>query len=202
MTQANDKSASKTRGWISNKHVAAFSMVLGSLYEQMLLAFNHSINNIESHDQRPGDESGVTNQVGDAINMVQSAGRSVMHRAQIVGSPSQAEIEQEVQSALLRLGIPSRERVEKIGGELDELNALLDRRLAERHAARAAEEQTALPLPNYGDLTVKEVMAQLDGLGGEALNAMRAYEASHRKRVTLLSEIDRRLARTDRQAVV
>jgi hypothetical protein len=142
MARPQKQAQTDVRGWLSTARVAALSTVIGSIYDQMLLAFNRSLDNLASHDQEEvADESGVVHQVADAVNAMQDAGRVAIQRTSIIGHPSQAEIEQAVQNALQRLGMPSRERVEKISHELDELNDLLEQQLASRRAVRAKAEK-------------------------------------------------------------
>jgi|GEM_PF-5724724 len=187
-------------GKARNQITRTAAIVMGSLYEQALFAFNQSVENLQSHDpergaaESPPDNAGsplvdATSQAMEAVAVVQQAGRSVMQLAQTSRRYSQAEIEQAVQQALRRLGIPSRERVERLSREVDELTAMIDKRLAEQRVA----EETNLPLDNYSGLTVKQIMERLNGLSAEELTALRTYEGRHRKRVTLLRELDRRI---------
>ena len=55
-------------------------------------------------------------------------------------------------------------------------------------------EKLAEPFSDYSTLTVKEILDRLDGMDEEELRAVRAYEAGTKKRVTLLRDIDERLA--------
>ena len=61
-------------------------------------------------------------------------------------------------------------------------------------ALRAGDEAT-LPLADYDDLSVKKVLAALDAgtFDRGALMVLRAYEAEHKNRVTLLRELDARI---------
>ena len=53
------------------------------------------------------------------------------------------------------------------------------------------------PWEGYGKLTAKEVNDRLATASPESLTVARLYEAAHRNRVTVLREIDRRLAAGD-----
>ena len=55
-------------------------------------------------------------------------------------------------------------------------------------------EKLAEPFSGYAELTAKEVLDQLDGMDEENLRVVRAYEAGTKKRVTVLRDIDERLA--------
>ena len=50
-----------------------------------------------------------------------------------------------------------------------------------------------LPIPGYDTLAASQVVARLDGLDGDELEAVRAYEAAHRNRKTVLGKVAQRL---------
>ncbi len=50
-----------------------------------------------------------------------------------------------------------------------------------------------LPIENYDRLNADEIVKQIDSLAEDALAAVRAYEAQHKGRVTVLKAIDSRL---------
>ena len=52
---------------------------------------------------------------------------------------------------------------------------------------------TGVPIRNYDDLNVSEIVEQLDNLSAEELQAARAYEQQNKDRDTLLEQIDRRI---------
>lgn len=60
---------------------------------------------------------------------------------------------------------------------------------------RAGHEAT-LPVPGYEALNVKQVAAALPPLSQAGLRTLRAYEVRHKNRVTVLKELDKRLAPT------
>lgn len=47
-----------------------------------------------------------------------------------------------------------------------------------------------LPIPGYNSLSASQVVERLAGLSGDELEAVRAFEASNRKRRTILGKID------------
>lgn len=67
---------------------------------------------------------------------------------------------------------------------------------ADEGAADGAGAQitVAEPWQGYGTLTAKEINDRLATASPESLAVARLYEAAHRNRVTVLREIDRRLA--------
>lgn len=50
-----------------------------------------------------------------------------------------------------------------------------------------------LPIPDYDELSVRGAKGRLDGLSDDELRVLRAHEAEHKRRKTLIHEIDRRL---------
>ena len=71
---------------------------------------------------------------------------------------------------------------------------------ADAGAADGAGAQIRIgePWKGYGSLTAKEVNDRLAAASPESLAVARLYETAHRNRVTVLREIDRRLAAADR----
>ena len=65
----------------------------------------------------------------------------------------------------------------------------------QRRAARASEPAArepgpSLAIPGYDTLSASQVVEHLVGLGADELEAVRAYESSHRNRRTILGKID------------
>ncbi len=54
---------------------------------------------------------------------------------------------------------------------------------------RPAPEVADLPIPDYDELSASQVIERLEGLDAGSLEAIRAYEASHRGRNTILGKI-------------
>ncbi len=115
------------------------------------------------------------------------------------------EIEQRIEQILTHLGIPHRDRLERLSREIDALSRKLDEQLQQAQTIEAEEQATkqqsaeepeaALPLPDYDKLNAKTVMSQLKQLDAEQLQAVRAYESAHAARVTVMREIDQQLKR-------
>ena len=69
------------------------------------------------------------------------------------------------------------------------------RPVADRAARRGSGRTTAappveeLPIPDYDELSASQVIERLEGLDPGSLEAIRAYEASHRGRNTILGKI-------------
>lgn len=58
------------------------------------------------------------------------------------------------------------------------------------NANGAHPADSALPIPGYNSLSASQVVERLPGLAADELEAVRSYEASHRKRRTILGKID------------
>jgi hypothetical protein len=56
-------------------------------------------------------------------------------------------------------------------------------------AAEAAPDVESLPIPDYDELSASQVIERLEGLDADSLDAIRAYESSHRGRNTILGKI-------------
>lgn len=118
----------------------------------------------------------------------------VSHESAGVGKGLEAQVQQQVEQVLNRLGIPSRDRLEKLSREIQELNARLDAQLAT--PANATEEppvQEEAPLSGYNTLTGKEVIHHLPALDLAQLQLLRNYEATHANRVTVLRAVDEQI---------
>jgi len=50
-----------------------------------------------------------------------------------------------------------------------------------------------VPIQDYDNLNVGEIVEQLDNLSGDELQHVRAYEQQNKNRDTLLGQIDRRI---------
>jgi hypothetical protein len=61
--------------------------------------------------------------------------------------------------------------------------------LAASPAASPAPQVEELPIPDYDELSASQVIERLEGLDPDSLEAIRAYEASHRGRNTILGKI-------------
>lgn len=59
----------------------------------------------------------------------------------------------------------------------------------------SAGASSGTPIAGYDDLAATEVISRLEGLGREALRAVRAYEQKHRNRRTILGRIEQLLAK-------
>jgi hypothetical protein len=95
-------------------------------------------------------------------------------------------LEQQV-TGLLRVFEPA------VGGERDAGSTTATEAPAEPVTRRApggpSPDVDELAIPGYDSLSASQVVSRLAGLGGEELEAVRAYEAAHRGRKTVLNKI-------------
>lgn len=63
----------------------------------------------------------------------------------------------------------------------------------EAGARERPQGDTQLPIPDFDELSVRGAKIRLDDLKPDELRLLRAYEAEHKQRKTLIHEIDRRL---------
>ncbi len=86
-------------------------------------------------------------------------------------------------------------RVEQIGpvhlAPISHAREVVEQGVESLSARRAKLD--APELPDYDELNVQQVNAQLDGLSLHALRKLRAYELAHKNRVTVLREVERLL---------
>jgi|GEM_PF-3444187 len=127
-------------------------------------------------------------------------------QAGALGAQVRKELERRSVLAAGRVRDRSLDRIYEAGASgLTSAADLLDRVAGDRpeaeqlrqRAAASAQARAALqhpPIENYDALTVAEVGEALEGLSVYELDKVRRYEVAHKGRVTLLRDIDARLA--------
>jgi polyhydroxyalkanoate synthesis regulator phasin len=100
---------------------------------------------------------------------------------------AEEQMEQSMQAVLRALHIPTLDDVKRLDKELDRLAKKLDAHLTERELA-------ALPIADYKGMNAKEVVAHLETLDMDGLQAVQKFEMGHHNRKTILREIDQRMA--------
>ncbi|MER2598200.1 MAG: hypothetical protein ABTQ73_01620 [Caldilineales bacterium] len=99
---------------------------------------------------------------------------------------AEEQLEQQVQAMLAMLHIPNMDDIKRIDSELDRIARKLDAQLVQ-------QELAALPIMDYKTMNVKDVVAQLDELTQEQLQAVQQFEAAHLNRKTILRQIEQRM---------
>ena len=120
----------------------------------------------------------VTEQASDQRKRVASLVNEQVDGVSSMVSDNTKTLEQEIEKILSRVNLSRSEMTATIIEVSDDL------------------EKLAEPFSGYTELTVKEILEKLDGMDEETLRSIRAYEAGTKKRVTLLRDIDERLAET------
>ncbi len=64
--------------------------------------------------------------------------------------------------------------------------------IAQDSAQIVQRATSEVPIEGYDEMSVDDITARLDGLSGEELGRVRAYEASNKSRSSLLAQIDRK----------
>lgn len=132
---------------------------------------------------------------------LQTEPQTLKHERADAMTNAETEIEQRIEQILTRLGIPHRDRLERLSREIDELSRKLDAQLQQQTQATQSAEpdveapEAPLPLADYDKLNAKTVISQLRALNVAQLQAVRAYESNHAARTTVLREIDQQLKR-------
>jgi polyhydroxyalkanoate synthesis regulator phasin len=124
-------------------------------------------------------EQEQTSRINHWLKDWESRGRRQVHVAE-------EQIEQQVQSVLRALHIPSADDMLQLNKQLDKIGKKLD-------AYIKTAEQAALPIPNYTGLTAKEVVAMTGDLDEQGLLAVQKFEMAHDGRKTILREIEQKL---------
>jgi hypothetical protein len=105
-----------------------------------------------------------------------------------------------VETAPARPASPPAATAEPVAPDHADRDAVLVAESADAGAADGAGAAIHVdePWKGYAKLTVKDIAAQLATADPAMLAVVRLYESTHRKRRTLLADIDRRLAAADR----
>ena len=192
----NLKSAQTT----GHKAMLAYIGLWGLAYDGAKSAWSGSISFVGRAEKR-GEE--IEQQVSSQVSKLETQASDEMKRwresmqknmrlmSKEVGKSSkvaESEFEQQVAKIMSRLGIPSRDRLDKLSQEIEILSAKIDEELQ--------HEAVVIPVPieGYDELTAKDIIAKLGALSADELKIVRTYEAEHQDRVTVLREIDRLLA--------
>jgi hypothetical protein len=107
------------------------------------------------------------------------------------GSPWETQLQQLAERVLVRVGVPTRNRLDELSRELQAMNAKLDAHLA---GPATASNDIGEPLPDYATFSAKDVLNLLDGLELAQLEALRLYELAHANRVTVLRAVDEQIS--------
>lgn len=199
MQESMEDNAKSARD-MGHKAVLAYLGLWGLAYDGAIAAWDGSFHFVSRAEKR-GEE--IEKQMSDQVGKLETQAsdelkrwretmqknmRSMSKEVSKGGKAAEGEFEQQVTRIMAKLGIPSRERLDKLSQEIEILTAKIDEELQQEKVV------APLPIEGYDDLTAKDIIAKLGALPEEALKTLRAYEAEHEDRVTILREIDRLLA--------
>ncbi len=123
--------------------------------------------------------------------------REVVEKVQRRAEEAEVELQERVEDVREQVSLATHEEVAALTAKVDALRRQVELLLGKiDEVIRATQEEPApLPLPDYDELTAKEVAARLDNLTIPDLFVLRDYEQGKEKRVTVLREIDARIKR-------
>ena len=119
----------------------------------------------KASEQATGEAKKVVSMVNEQVDGVSS-----------VVSDNTKTLEQEVEKVLAKVGFSRGEVTATVIEVAEDL------------------EELAEPFTGYAEMTVKDILDKVDGMNEDELRSVRAYEAGTKKRVTVLRDIDERLA--------
>ncbi len=124
------------------------------------------------YDQAMQEFQKLQGRAGDVVDL-----EEVSKNVTNVVSDNAKVVQDNVGKVMSKVGLPSRVDVPEVVIEVS-VNG----------------EEVSPPLPDYEELTAKELVAKFDDMTVEQLQVIRAYEAGAKNRVTVLRDIDERLS--------
>ena len=119
--------------------------------------------------------------------------REVTEQALLTGIGLGVLIARGVRKAVQAAYEAGRSEAEHPGSAAEAIANLVRPKGGEEQAKPAIRKVPVLPIANYGDLQESEVINSLEGLSGEQLEMVRAYEQQHLNRPALLAAIQSKL---------
>jgi poly(hydroxyalkanoate) granule-associated protein len=184
---------------MSRKAVLAYVGLLGMAYDKSISLFEQSKTTLEQAEDRGEALESAANQrvqemrkqaetrLRDVEVRVENVQGKVKSRIQRAEGKVEYDVEAQVQQMIDRLGIPSRERINKLSAEIEALSKKIDQQLA------AQQQTVAPPVAGYEKLTAREIVALLDTMTVNEWISIKHYEEAHENRVTVVREVNRRL---------
>ena len=124
------------------------------------------------YDQAMQEFQKLQGRAGDVVDL-----EEVSKNVTNVVSDNAKVVQENVGKVMSKVGLPSRVDVPEVVIEVS-VNG----------------EEVSPPLPDYEELTAKELVAKFDDMTVEQLQVIRAYEVGAKNRVTVLRDIDERLS--------
>jgi poly(hydroxyalkanoate) granule-associated protein len=192
-TQESIESSRERLQKLGRRATRAYLGVLGLAYDEAKARWQQGQQLLERAENR-GQEmnkqamSEARNYYEEAGSRLNSLQNRVRRNTAAMEEQMGDEIEVRIEAVLNRLNIPSREQIARLNAKIEALN-----RKIEEAAVAEADATTREPMPQYEQMTAKEVVSQLNELSIEELRAVKEYEMAHENRVTVLREVDGRL---------
>jgi hypothetical protein len=159
----------------TNAYTEYLNSALGFYQEALSTATQVVQGNVQQATQatQQGMQAGVQAASQAGQQAMEAANQSAQQDAQAVIEAGQQGVESANQSA----------QQSARGGE----------QVARAGALAAQKVATGVPIEDYDNLNVGEIVEQLDNLSADELQKVRAYEEQNKNRDTLLEQIDRRI---------
>lgn len=189
------------------KAVLAYAGLWGMAYDEALTLLNrskHVLDQAEDRGEKLEAEANrrteeVRMQAEEQLKAIESRFDKVRNRfarqADEMEESVEADLENQVERVLERLGIPSRERISKLSVEIEALSKKIDAQLAAKQevSVQVEGEVMVVPIAGYNEMTAREITTMLGSFGVSELMAIKSYEVSNQGRVTILREVERLL---------
>jgi poly(hydroxyalkanoate) granule-associated protein len=193
------------------KAVLAYAGLWGMAYDEAMTLLDRSKHVLDKAEDRGEELEAAANQRTEKVRAqaeeqfkaIESRFDKVRNRfarqANEMEESVEADLENQVERVLERLGIPSRERISKLSIEIEALSQKIDAQLAAKQEvlAQAEGEVMVVPIAGYNEMTAREIIAMLGSFGMTELVAIKSYEVSNEGRVTILREVDRLIEGTN-----
>lgn len=193
------------------KAVLAYAGLWGMAYDEAMTLLDQSKHVLDKAEDRGEELEAEANrrtekvraQAEEQLKAMESRFDKVRNRfarqADEMEESVEADLENQVERVLERLGIPSRERISKLSIEIEALSQKIDAQLAAKPevSVQAEGEVMVVPIAGYNEMTAREIIAMLGSFGKGELVAIKSYEVSNEGRVTILREVDRLIQGTN-----
>ncbi|MBI1296982.1 hypothetical protein GC175_18675 [bacterium] len=193
------------------KAVLAYAGLWGMAYDEAMTLLDRSKHVLGKAEDRGEELEAATNrrteqvraQAEEQFKAMESRFDKVRNRfarqANEMEESVEADLENQVERVLERLGIPSRERISKLSIEIEALSQKIDAQLAAKQEVlvQGEGEVMVVPITGYNEMTAREIIAMLGSFEMNELVAIKSYEVSNEGRVTILREVDRLIEGTN-----
>jgi poly(hydroxyalkanoate) granule-associated protein len=190
---------------VSRKAMLAYAGLWGMAYDKTVELLEQGKTTLDQAEERGEKLETTANQrmqevrkeaetrLRDVEVRVENMQGKVKSRIQRTEGKVEYDLEVQVQQMIERLGIPSRERINKLSAEIEALSRKIDEQLAKEPEVVVERVVVAPPVAGYDTMTAKEIIAILDRLTINEWIEIKHYEETRENRVTVLREVNRRI---------